>query len=182
MHLFFSSILCLIDGPRQSSLSLVCELVFLVDGSSLFDSPLDELSYNSKSSISSSNQVIFLIDFLDLGRGVFERILYLLDGVGVDIVSLLDLVEGIGKGSLGVIEKLVLGIESSEVVVTLDGSLGDGLDDFSDFLIGLGGVVGNSGSDGSEDRSSNGESYSSSDKTGGEFDGLLLDGDESSAS
>lgn len=150
--------LCLLNSNAQSVHCLVCELIFLIDDTGLFECSFNELSNYSKSGVSSSHNVILLIDLLDLCGSTCEGILNLLDSFRVYIISLLDLLKSFFERRLCIAKKLKLGIEGSKVVVDLDGSLGNSLNDFSNLLVSLGSVVSSSSSEGSKNGSSNSKS------------------------
>mmetsp|Transcript_28799 Transcript_28799/g.42306 ORF Transcript_28799/g.42306 Transcript_28799/m.42306 type:complete len:227 (+) Transcript_28799:28-708(+) len=178
--------LCNLLGSRGHSSvdrrhSLIRKLVFLIKFAGLLDCFLDQISDNSKSSHSTSNEIVLLVNLVDLGGSAGVGRLQLLKSLGLDITIGLYLFDGLGEGSLCLREHFIFAVQFEQVVENFDGSLADCLCNLSDLLTVLGGVVSNTGSDGSKHRSSDNETGSSSKDTGGELDGILLDGNQLSS-
>mmetsp|Transcript_8935 Transcript_8935/g.18561 ORF Transcript_8935/g.18561 Transcript_8935/m.18561 type:complete len:222 (+) Transcript_8935:291-956(+) len=177
-----SSILSLVYGLGKGGLRLVGKLVFVVELGHLGDGLLYKISDNSKSGHSGSNKIVFVIDLIDLGCGGSKSALDLFDGSRVNFFLGLKFVQSPLKRALCGGKNFVLAIQGGQVVVNFDGRLGDGSNDFSGIVFSLGDVVRGGSTDCAKNRSSDDESSSSSDKTGSEFNGLLLDGNELTSS
>lgn len=166
-----------VDGLGKGFLGLFREVVLLIKLPSLSDSLLDEVPDHTEGGDASTDEVVLVIDLLNLAGCGVKGALELLDGVGVDLVSRLDLAEGILEAGLGLVKYLVFVIELGEVIVHLQRRLGHGRDDLTDLLISLGRVVGSGGTNGTKDRASDGEADGTTDDAGGELNGFFLDGD-----
>jgi hypothetical protein len=79
---------------------------------------------------------------------------------------------------LGLTKDLVLRIQLSQVVVHLDGGLGDAGDDLGNIIVQLGRVVGSGSTNGAEHGTANQEPSRTSENTRGKLNRLLLDGDQ----
>mmetsp|Transcript_14254 Transcript_14254/g.23595 ORF Transcript_14254/g.23595 Transcript_14254/m.23595 type:complete len:248 (+) Transcript_14254:104-847(+) len=173
-------ILSLDDGSVESVQSLVGDLVFLVELTGLEDGLLDQISDDTKGGSRGTDKVVFVIKFRDLGLGGRQSILDLFKSRWINSSLGFQLGKGVLQRSLSLCKDLVLGIQLSQVVVNLDGRLGDSRDNLGDIVVHLGGIVGSSSSNGSKDWTTNSKTDSTSDKTSGEFNSLFLDGNQGS--
>mmetsp|Transcript_34140 Transcript_34140/g.100535 ORF Transcript_34140/g.100535 Transcript_34140/m.100535 type:complete len:245 (+) Transcript_34140:414-1148(+) len=171
----------LVNGLGQSLLGLGRQGVLLLQLGGLGNGLLDQITHNTQCRAASAHQVVLLVDLGNLLVGGIQRGLELGNGVGIDVALALDLGKGLLEAGLGLGQDGVLVVELGEVVVDLDGGLGNGADDVAHLGVGLGGVVGGRGGDGGEGGAAEGQAHKAADEAGGEFNGLLLDGDELAA-